>query len=547
MKLRALHFPSLEAAGSRLLNRWDILAALLVGVFSLSAYLRTLAPDILYGDSAEFQTLASTFGVAHPSGYALYLMVAKVFTWLPWHNLAWRVSLLSAVMGALGLVGMYWMIRLLDGSRSGALLGAVMVGIGRTFWSQAVIAEVYTLAALTVLAVLLLLFAWQNDPLRRLRWLFLAALLVGLSLHITVVVMAPPMMLFVCRTLAASHQPTRQWVRTLGAGLAGALTGAAIFLLATLALVWHNPSTSHVQVTLLPSHSAWALDAADLDSPLEQLMAIVFGVQWQHSLFSGNMAFMLAELKHYLKWLLNYDLAIWAFPLALVGWGVLLRRRRGWAAFLALYGATLLFLIVNYLGPGKYVFYISTYLLIGITAGVGVSCVVSFGQAALRVQPPWLFRTVQALGMALLVWVLLSPFWAERWQALKAGAATFVTDNDAVYPVHDLLEPRTLAEQRLEQVEANAMLILEWKTLYATYFVAQVESRQPGVRILENIPGEHEGTFADSLVQEITQALARGVPVYSDRPYPKLEANFSFTPLAGSDLFRVELVAGAGP
>ncbi len=409
------------------------------------------------------------------------------------------------------------------------------------------IAEVYTLAALTVLAVLLLLFAWQNDPLRRLRWLFLAALLVGLSLHITVVVMAPPMVLFVCWTLAASHQPTRQWVRTLGAGAAGALTGAAIFLLATLALVWHNPATSHVQVTLLPAHSAWALDAADLDSPLEQLMAIVLGVQWQHSLFSGNMAFMLAELKHYLKWLLNYDLATWAFPLALVGWGVILHKRRGWAAFLALYGATLLFLIVNYLGPGKYVFYISTYLLIGITAGVGVSWLVSFGQAALRAQPPWLFRTVQALGMALLVWVLLSPFWAERWQALKSGAATFVTDNDATYPVHDLLEPRTLAEQRLAQVEANAMLILEWKTLYATYFVAQVESRQPGVRILENIPGEHEGTLAESLVQEITQALARGVPVYSDRPYPKLEAIFSFTPLEGSDLFRVELVAGAGP
>jgi hypothetical protein len=545
MQPRALHFPSPLAAGNRPLNRWDILAALLVGAGSLGIYGRTLAPGILYGDSAEFQTLAATLGVAHPSGYALYLLLAKVFTWLPLHNLAWRVNLLSAVMGALALVGMYWMIRLLRGSRSGAILGVVIVGISRTFWSQTVIAEVYTLAAATVLAALLLLFAWQNDPPRRLRWLFLSTFLVGLSLHITVVVMAPAMVLFVCWTLVASHQPARQWGRTLGVGLAGALAGAAVFLLATLALVWHNPPTSYVQVTLIPSHSAWALDVADLDTPFEQLTATVLGAQWQHSLFSGSIAFILAELKHYLKWMLNYDLTIWVFPLALLGWVVILLRRRAWGVFLALYGATLLFLIMNYMGPGKYVFYMSTYLLIGIAAGVGVSWLLSFGQTALEAQPPWLFRTVQALGIALLAWALLSPFWVERWQALQAGAATFVTNNDDTYPVHDLLEPRTLAEQRLEQVESDAILLMDWKMLYPTYFIAHVENRRPGVRILEDIPGEHEGTLAESLVQEITQALQRGQPVYSDRPYPKLEATFNFTALAGINLVRVELVAGA--
>jgi hypothetical protein len=544
MSSRAQHFFSLPVAGTRLLNRGDILAALLVGVGSLFAYGRTLAPDILYGDSAEFQTLAATLGVAHPSGYALYLLLAKVFTWLPLQNLAWRVNLFSAVMGALALVGIYWMIRLLKGSRGGAILGVVMVGIGRTFWSQTVIAEVYTLAAVTVLAGLLLLFRWHNDPLRRLRWLFLSAFLVGLSLHITVVVMAPAMALFICWTLVGLQQPARQWGRTLGVGLAGALPGAAVFLLATLALVWHNPATSHLQVTLIPSRSAWALEAADLDTPIKQLMAIVSGAQWQHSLFSGNIGYMLAELKHYLKWLLNYDLAIWVFPLALVGWVLILLRRRSWGAFLTLYGGTLLFLIVNYMGPGKYVFYMSTYLLIGIAAGVGVSWLVSFVPSVLKVHPPWLFRMVQALEIALLAWVLLSPFWAERWLALQAGAATFVTNNDDTYPVHDLLEPRALAEQRLGHVESDAILLLDWKTLYPTYFIAQVEDRRPGVRILENIPGEHEGTLADSLVQEITQALQRGQPVYSDRPYPKLEATFSFTARAGVDLVRVELVAG---
>jgi len=547
MKSRALHFPSLPAAGNRPLDRWDILAVLLLGAGSLGAYWRTLAPGILYGDSAEFQTLAVTLGVAHPSGYALYLLLAKVFTWLPLQNLAWRVNLLSAVMGALALMGMYWMIRLMTRSRCGAILGPVIVGIGRTFWSQTVIAEVYTLAAFTLLAALLLLFAWQNDPTRRLRWLFLAAFLVGLSLHITVVVMAPAMGLFVCWTLIASHQPARQWGRTLGAGLTGALAGAVVFLLATLALVWHDPPTSYVHVTLLPSHSAWALDASDLDTPIEQLTATVFGAQWHDSLFSGNISFMLAELEYYLKYLLKYDLAIWVFPLAMIGCVTILLQRRAWGAFLVLYGAMLLFLIVNYMGPGKYVFFVSTYLLIGIAAGVGVSWILSCGQAALKAQPPYLVRMVQVLGISLLAWALLSPYWTARWQALQAGVATFVTKDEDTYPVQDLLEPRTLAERRLEQVESDSVLLMDWKTLYATYFVAQVEGRQPGVRILENIPGESEGTLTESLMQEISQILQQGTPVYSDRAYPKLEGIFRFTELAGINLVRVELVAGAGP
>ena len=35
-------------------------------------YVRTLAPSLLYGDSAEFQTIAYTLGIGHPTGYPLY-------------------------------------------------------------------------------------------------------------------------------------------------------------------------------------------------------------------------------------------------------------------------------------------------------------------------------------------------------------------------------------------------------------------------------------------------------------------------------------------
>jgi hypothetical protein len=55
------------------LEKKDYWVALILALVALAAYLRTLAPDVLYGDSAEFQTLAYTFGITHSTGYPTYL------------------------------------------------------------------------------------------------------------------------------------------------------------------------------------------------------------------------------------------------------------------------------------------------------------------------------------------------------------------------------------------------------------------------------------------------------------------------------------------
>ena len=60
------------------LSRTDILIAILVGSAALALYIRTLAPSLLWGDSAEFQTLSYTLGMTHPSGYMTQIMFGKV-------------------------------------------------------------------------------------------------------------------------------------------------------------------------------------------------------------------------------------------------------------------------------------------------------------------------------------------------------------------------------------------------------------------------------------------------------------------------------------
>src|SRR5260370_7246978 len=55
--------------------------ALVLGALAL--YMATLLPGIGSGDTAEFQRVAPTLGVPHPTGYPLYSMLGWLWSRLP--------------------------------------------------------------------------------------------------------------------------------------------------------------------------------------------------------------------------------------------------------------------------------------------------------------------------------------------------------------------------------------------------------------------------------------------------------------------------------
>src|SRR5437899_3068725 len=77
-----------------------VILAMSLGIAALVVYILTLYPSVGPGDSAELTTVACNLGVAHPPGYPLFTLLAKVFTWIPVGAVAWRVYLLSAVCDA---------------------------------------------------------------------------------------------------------------------------------------------------------------------------------------------------------------------------------------------------------------------------------------------------------------------------------------------------------------------------------------------------------------------------------------------------------------
>jgi hypothetical protein len=200
-----------------------------VAVFVGVLYVGTLAPTVLpYGtpdtlDSPMLQTEVSVLGIGHPTGYPTYMMLTHLFTYLPVGDPAYRVSLASAVYGTAAVVFVYLAGLRLGRRAVAAAAGALAFGLSGTFWSQAVIAEVYTLEALLVALVILVLLLWRDH--RDDRYLLLCAFLVGLSLthHLTSVLLVPAVPAFVFLTDRRVFSRTGLMLKSSGLFLLGLL------------------------------------------------------------------------------------------------------------------------------------------------------------------------------------------------------------------------------------------------------------------------------------------------------------------------------------
>ncbi len=191
-------------------------AAQLCLVFGITAtvYLLSAPHSVMLGDDGLFILAAWSNGIAHPPGYPLHTLLGRLFVLLPFGSVAWRVHALSGVCAALACCALWWLARRLLPGRTFAWLASLGLGFSATFWSQAIIAEVYTLNVL--LCLVLLGLCWQLRQSRAprqtrvlMRWAGLV-LGLGLSNHW-------PLLVLFCGGLAVLV-PGRAW-RQLGYAL----------------------------------------------------------------------------------------------------------------------------------------------------------------------------------------------------------------------------------------------------------------------------------------------------------------------------------------
>lgn len=155
-------------------NRWDWWGAVLVVVAAMGVYAYTAAPGVTLLDSGEFLTAAVHFGVPHPTGYPLWTLLAWLWQNLPLGHPAWEVALFSGLLGAmaagllsaLGSSALRWIFPHLPAPAQHlpAMVLAGCFALSESVWSQAVIAEVYTLHALLSGLFLFALYTWVRRP-----------------------------------------------------------------------------------------------------------------------------------------------------------------------------------------------------------------------------------------------------------------------------------------------------------------------------------------------------------------------------------------------
>ncbi|HEY0193891.1 MAG TPA: DUF2723 domain-containing protein [Kofleriaceae bacterium] len=179
-----------------------------LGLVALVVYGALASPYIVDGDNAEFSTLAALGGRAHPSGYPLYVMWLRLWSWLPGSSAAHTAALATAVLGALAIVALHAACRAWGARPLAATIAVGLVAAAPIVLRYHVEAEAFAMNHLA--AALVLWLAAERGPARG-AWRGAALGLVaglGLSDHLTCALLAPVGVLGVVRAARESRPAT---------------------------------------------------------------------------------------------------------------------------------------------------------------------------------------------------------------------------------------------------------------------------------------------------------------------------------------------------
>jgi len=194
----------------------------------LALYLAKLPPVLApWRDTGEMTVAAATLGVAHPTSYPLYVLIARIASMAPLGNPAYRLNLLSAVAGAAACALLFYVLRPKRGVFA-SLTAAVCLALNPSFWAVSQVSEMYSLWILGGVAVIALAQTLSEDGTERLwpAFCFLCGILLGNRLDL--ILLAPGLI-----WLSLAHRPAAKgeenwWlgVAALAAPAASALTGS---------------------------------------------------------------------------------------------------------------------------------------------------------------------------------------------------------------------------------------------------------------------------------------------------------------------------------
>ena len=181
----------------------DWLAAGITFGVVMTFYLLTLAPELTLEDSGELVTGAFYAGIPHPPGYPVWSIYSWIWTTLlPIGNMAWRVSVGQAFLGAVACSLLSLMVSrgssmFMEGIEElkamtgkwesaiclvSAIAAGLLLGLDGFMWKESVVVNRIAVTSVPwYLAVLVCLLRWIYAP-HQLRYAYWAAFLFGVCI-----------------------------------------------------------------------------------------------------------------------------------------------------------------------------------------------------------------------------------------------------------------------------------------------------------------------------------------------------------------------------
>lgn len=150
-----------------------------------AVYFKTLPPSILYIDAGTMVAAAYEPGIPNPPGFPSYVLLAHLFTKLPFGDILFRVQLVSLIsaLGVLSLV--YFLVRkLVAESHPGGVCGlaaTLILAFSYQFWSQTLNTESYIFTNFLMMSLLTLALTIPSGAKKIGKRLILGGVILGLG------------------------------------------------------------------------------------------------------------------------------------------------------------------------------------------------------------------------------------------------------------------------------------------------------------------------------------------------------------------------------
>ncbi|MCA9728066.1 MAG: DUF2723 domain-containing protein [Candidatus Eisenbacteria bacterium] len=233
----------------------DLWGAGLVFIVTQIVYILTVTRSCPFWDSGEFIATSYTLGIPHPPGTPLYVLIGRVMSMIPIASIATRVNYLSALASSVAAAFTFLVTlelyraffnpeRSSEGNRASGerapspwiawvagSVAAFFTAFSRTFWDNAIEAEVYALSNLIMTLCLWLVLRWARPGDRRSRAglfiLLFYLLCLAMGIHLGTFLVLPGIVLF---ALLVER-------RLFGEGVLGALFVAGLLIMLHPALL----------------------------------------------------------------------------------------------------------------------------------------------------------------------------------------------------------------------------------------------------------------------------------------------------------------------